>query len=71
MKIVGLAATSLLLTVALAGDSASFDLAGPSIDVRVTRGAHTLPIARVPNLRAGDRLWPHPVLPAHESVHIS
>jgi len=68
-KIVCLVAPVLFLTAALAGDPASFDLSGPSIDVRVTRGGRTLPIARVPNLRPGDRLWLHPVLPAHESVH--
>ncbi len=45
-----------------------FDLVGPKIDVRVTRGPDTLPIASVPNLQPGDRLWLHPDLPPSQSV---
>ena len=45
-----------------------FDLLGPKIDVRVTRGQDTLPIASVPNLQPGDRLWLHPDLPSSQSV---
>ena len=52
---------------ALAAD-AHFDLVGPKIDVRVTRGPDTLPIASVPNLQPGDRLWLHPDLPPSQSV---
>jgi hypothetical protein len=48
---------------------ARFDLVGPRIDVRVTRGADTLPIASVPNLQPGDKLWIHPDLPETQSVH--
>ncbi len=55
----------------LAAD-ARFDLVGPRIDIRVTRGApgseQTLPIASVPNLQPGDRLWIHPDLPSTQSV---
>lgn len=47
---------------------ARFDLVGPRIDVRVTRGADTLPIASVPNLQPGDKLWLHPDLPPTQSV---
>ena len=52
---------------------ARFDLVGPKIDVRVTRmaadgSAQTLPIAAVPNLQAGDKLWIHPDLPPTQSV---
>lgn len=49
--------------------AASFDLAGPKIDVRVKRGSVTLPIAAVPNLQSGDRLWIHPDLPQSQSEH--
>ena len=49
-------------------DTAGFDLAGPRIEVRVTRAGKTLPISRVPNLQAGDRLWIHPDMPDGESV---
>ena len=50
------------------GADARFDLVGPKIDVRVTRGPDTLPIASVPNLQPGDRLWLHPDLPPSQSV---
>src|ERR1700676_2407320 len=49
--------------------AARFDLAGPKVEVRVTRGDKTLPIAYVPNLQAGDKLWLHPDLPPTQSVH--
>ncbi len=48
--------------------AAPFDLAGPRIDVRVDRSNKTLPIAAVPNLLAGDRLWIHPDLPDTQSA---
>jgi hypothetical protein len=52
---------------------ARFDLVGPKIDVRVTRTSsdgttQTLPIAAVPNLQPGDKLWIHPDLPPTQSV---
>lgn len=50
-------------------DAARFDLTGPKIDVHVTRGTHTLPIAQVPNLQPGDKVWLHPDLPPTQSVH--
>lgn len=49
-------------------DNAAFDLIGPKVDVRVQRAGVTLPIAQVPNLQAGDRLWVHPDLPDSQSV---
>jgi hypothetical protein len=64
----------LLLVIVLASvrplkaDTAAFDLSGPRIDVRVTRGAKTLPISQVPNLQAGDRIWLHPDLPEDQSA---
>ncbi|HMG02726.1 MAG TPA: hypothetical protein VK596_06310, partial [Edaphobacter sp.] len=39
------------------------------MDVRVTRGDKTLPIAAVPNLKAGDKLWLFADLPRTQSVH--
>src|SRR5215467_4404210 len=50
-------------------DHAAFDLSGPRIDVRVTRGDKTLPISQVPNLQSGDRIWLHPDLPGDQSAH--
>jgi hypothetical protein len=53
---------------ALAG-VAPFDLAGPDLQVTVGRGQETLPIAEVPNLATGDRLWIRADLPATQSQH--
>lgn len=50
-------------------DSAAFDLAGPRVEITVTRGGVTLPISDVPNLQSGDRLWIHPDFPESQSVH--
>jgi hypothetical protein len=60
----------LLLVAATAcfGDAPAFDLAGPKVDVHVQRGGVTLPIAEVPNLLPGDRLWIHPDLPESQST---
>ena len=49
-------------------ETAAFDLIGPKVEVRVQREGRTLPIAEVPNLQAGDRLWVHPDLPDSQSV---
>ena len=52
-----------------AADTAAFDLPGPRIDIRVTRGDKSLPISQVPNLQPGDRLWLRPDLPKNQSAH--
>ena len=49
-------------------ETAAFDLIGPKVEVRVQRAGKSLPIAQVPNLQAGDRLWVHPDLPDSQSV---
>lgn len=51
-------------------DNARFDLVGPKVSVRVTRGGTTLPIAEVPNLRPGDKLWVKADLPANQKNHL-
>src|SRR6202035_4824545 len=48
---------------------APFDLAGPLLDVKITRGAQTLPASEVPNLVAGDRIWIKADLPPSQSTH--
>jgi hypothetical protein len=58
------------LSAALRADTAKFDLVGPKISVRVTRGNTTLPIAQVPNLQAGDKLWIKADLPATQRNHL-
>src|ERR1700712_181632 len=59
----------LLLAATSRAADARFDLVGPRIDVKVTRSGVTLPIASVPNLQPGDKLWVHPDLPPTQSVH--
>ncbi len=51
------------------GPAAAFDLAGPRVEMKVMRNGKTLPIANVPNLQPGDRLWIHPDFPDSQSVH--
>ncbi|HYK35904.1 hypothetical protein [Alloacidobacterium sp.] len=63
-----IAAVLFSVTLLAFADPAPFDLTGPTVEVRVTRKGKTLPIAKVPNLAAGDRLWIHPVLPPGQSV---
>ncbi len=53
----------------LYAENAQFDLRGPTLEVKVQRDGRTLPIAEVPTLQPGDRLWLHPVLGEHESIH--
>jgi hypothetical protein len=55
-------------TTGARAENAAFDLAGPQVEMSVNRAGKTLPIAEVPNLQAGDRLWIHPVLPEDQSV---
>ncbi len=51
-----------------AADPAPFDLAGPVIEVTVTRDGTTLPISQVPNLAVGDHLWIKADLPPSQSA---
>ena len=55
--------------MAARADNASFDLIGPKFQVHVQRAGVTIPIAEVPNLQSGDRLWIHPDMPDSQSVH--
>lgn len=50
-------------------DSHPFDLAGPRIEMSVTRGAKTLPISNVADLLPGDKLRIRPEFPVNQSVH--
>lgn len=68
LRILGALAFLLLPVSAFCADSGRFDLIGPKVDVHVTRAGKTLPIAQVPNLLPGDKLWLHPDLPATQSV---
>src|SRR5579875_3314868 len=58
------------LAVSARADNARFDLQGPKVDVRVTRGSTTLPIAEVPNLQPGDKIWVKADLPNTQSNHL-
>ncbi|WP_433972246.1 hypothetical protein [Tunturiibacter lichenicola] len=64
-----LAALLSVCTLLHAADAARFDLAGPKVDVHVTRAGKTLPIAQVPNLQPGDKVWLRADLPPTQSVH--
>jgi hypothetical protein len=70
VAVVCLLAMSLLSPALRADDKARFDLIGPKIDIRVTRGGTTLPIAEVPNLQPGDKLWIKADLPSTQSNHL-
>src|SRR3954465_12476585 len=59
----------LFVAVAARADNAAFDLIGPKFQVHVRRQGVTIPIAQVPNLQPGDRLWVHPDMPDTQSVH--
>jgi hypothetical protein len=63
------AALALVVFVVAHADPAPFDLAGPTIEVAVTRAGTTLPAGRVPNLVAGDRVWMKADLDAGASAH--
>jgi hypothetical protein len=54
--------------LAARADNAAFDLIGPKFQVHVQRSGVTIPIAEVPNLQPGDRLWIHPDLPDSQAV---
>ena len=72
MKLTKVAACLLAVsfTAVLRADNARFDLVGPKIDIRVTRGGTTLPIAEVPNLQPGDKIWVKADLPSTQSNHL-
>ena len=48
---------------------APFDLAGPVLEVKVTRAGTTLPASEVPNLAPGDQIWIKADLPTSQSAH--
>ncbi len=62
-------AAVLLSADATAASPAPFDLEGPDVQVKVTRGDSTLTIAQVPHLAAGDKLWVKAAFPASQSEH--
>src|ERR1700678_1956967 len=69
IRVPGTLALLLLACALLRADGGRFDLTGPKIEVHVTRAGKTLPIASVPNLQPGDKVWLHPDLPPTQSVH--
>jgi hypothetical protein len=69
IRVPGTLALLLLAATLLHADPGRFDLTGPKIEVHVTRAGKTLPIAQVPNLQPGDKIWLHPDLPPTQSVH--
>ena len=65
-----IAATAVVSGAVMQAQTGRFDLLGPKVDVHVTRGDRSLPIASVPNLQAGDKLQVHAELPETQSVHL-
>ena len=63
-----IALLALVITSTAAAAPAPFDLAGPTLEVKVTRGSITLPASQVPNLAPGDRVWIKADLPESQSV---
>lgn len=63
-------AASCVATSVASAQVGRFDLLGPKIDVHVSRGDRSLPIASVPNLQPGDKLQVHADLPTTQSVHL-
>lgn len=59
---------ALLVRPALAAGPAPFDLAGPVLDVVVTRGKTILPASEVPHLNEGDKIWIKPEFPKSQSA---
>lgn len=64
-----LSAVTAFAAVAAQASPAPFDLAGPTLEMKISRGSQTLPASQVPNLAAGDRLWIKVDLPATQSAH--
>ena len=58
----------LWLPLGVQADNAAFDLAGPRVEMKVSRGGKRLPISDVANLQPGDRLWIHPDFPEDQSA---
>lgn len=52
-----------------AASAAPFDLTGPALEVTITRGDATLPIAQAPHLASGDKLSIKADFPATQSEH--
>lgn len=52
---------------AFAAGAAPFDLKGPTLAVTVSRNDVTLPVARVPHLATGDKLWIKADFPENQS----
>ena len=67
-RILPLLSIAVLSTASHAG-AAPFDLAGPVLEIKVTRGASTLPAEQIPNLAVGDRIWIKADLPPSQSAH--
>ncbi len=59
----------LSITSGHAATPAPFDLKGPTLEVTVSRDKTTLPIAQVPHLAEGDKLWIKADFPPSQSEH--
>src|ERR1700749_1774431 len=62
------ASLAVVITSIAAAAPAPFDLAGPTLEVKITRGSATLPASQAPNLAPGDKIWIKADLPESQSV---
>src|SRR5260370_10161591 len=58
----------LCLPSSVCADNAAFDLTGPRVEMKISRGGKALPISDVANLQPADRLWIHPDFPEDQSA---
>ena len=65
---VALLAISLLGSIRAFAEGANFDLDGPTLRLKVSRGNQTLGIGEVPNLLAGDKIWIQPAFPGGQAA---
>jgi hypothetical protein len=65
----GVVLLACMLGAAANAGPAPFDLTGPVLEIKVSRGGITLPISEVPNLSPGDPLWIKADLPPTQSSH--
>src|ERR1700742_1391190 len=62
------ASLAVVITSIAAAAPAPFDLAGPTLEVKITRGGVTLPASQVPNLAPGDKVSIKAEMPESQSV---
>jgi len=74
-RVAGLIRCFLFIAILLVGfsaadaDTASFDLEGPRVEVKITRAGRPLPVGAVPNLQPDDAIWIHTDFDKNHGAH--